>query len=251
MTLNWSTLVLEIINFLVLIWLLQRFLYRPVQQLLERRQAEIQRTLIEAEQRQQQAEKLHLQYQNQHSAWQKQQHQSKAELNIALENQRKTALEQLQQQLQAAREKELAVITRQREQQQQHDQQLALSNGCRFAGQLLRYCSGPDLEQRLIELLIQELRSAPDELCQALRRESVLDIKVETTQELSPSQLETLSQLLNRLLQSEVKVTTVVNQELIAGIRITLGGRILGANIADELQAFAEITPHRNLDHVR
>ena len=30
MQLNWSTFVLEIINFLILVWVLKRFLYKPV-----------------------------------------------------------------------------------------------------------------------------------------------------------------------------------------------------------------------------
>ena len=30
MQIDWTTLVLEIINFLVLVWILKRFLYKPV-----------------------------------------------------------------------------------------------------------------------------------------------------------------------------------------------------------------------------
>ena len=30
MELDWTTFVLEIVNFLVLVWILQRYLYRPV-----------------------------------------------------------------------------------------------------------------------------------------------------------------------------------------------------------------------------
>jgi len=39
MTINWWTLALQAINFLVLVWLLWRFLYRPVREVIEKRKA--------------------------------------------------------------------------------------------------------------------------------------------------------------------------------------------------------------------
>lgn len=244
MTLNWSTLVLEIINFVLLMWLLRHFLYRPVQQLLARRQAEIAQTLLQAEQQQQQAEILRQDYQSQINAWQLQQQQNKAELQIELEQRRKEALIQLQQSLQAARKKDQVLITRQRQQQRQQDQQQALDNGCRFASKLLQLCSGPELEQRLIELLIRELGSAPETLSRALRRESSCKIHIETTQPLSQSTREALHKQLETLLQRPVSGVEMITTQLVAGIRLTLGGHVLGANIEDELHAFASISQH-------
>ena len=48
MELDWTTFALEIINFLVLVWMLKRFLYRPVLATLAERRAGIERTLAEA-----------------------------------------------------------------------------------------------------------------------------------------------------------------------------------------------------------
>ena len=49
MELNWSTFVLEIINFLVLVWILKRFLYKPVLAGIARRRAGIEKTCQDAE----------------------------------------------------------------------------------------------------------------------------------------------------------------------------------------------------------
>ena len=48
MELDWTTFALEIINFLALIWILKRFLYRPVLATLGQRRAGIEATLNEA-----------------------------------------------------------------------------------------------------------------------------------------------------------------------------------------------------------
>ena len=48
MAIDWTTFTLEVVNFLVLVWLLKRFLYQPVLEVLGRRQAGVAHTLAEA-----------------------------------------------------------------------------------------------------------------------------------------------------------------------------------------------------------
>lgn len=49
MQVDWWTLVLQTINFLVLVWLLERFLFRPVRGVLRKRQETVNKTLADAE----------------------------------------------------------------------------------------------------------------------------------------------------------------------------------------------------------
>ena len=46
---DWSTLVLQTVNFAILVWLLQRFLYQPVLRLVDGRRAEIEKQYAEAQ----------------------------------------------------------------------------------------------------------------------------------------------------------------------------------------------------------
>jgi F-type H+-transporting ATPase subunit b len=48
MQLDWLTVAAQIVNFLVLVWLLQRFLYRPITDAMARREARIEARLAEA-----------------------------------------------------------------------------------------------------------------------------------------------------------------------------------------------------------
>ena len=49
MQINWVTVAAQIVNFLVLVWLLQRVLYRPLTRALKAREEEVQRSLRDAE----------------------------------------------------------------------------------------------------------------------------------------------------------------------------------------------------------
>ena len=48
MEMDWSTFILEIINFLILVWILKRFLYRPILEVIARRREGVEKTLSEA-----------------------------------------------------------------------------------------------------------------------------------------------------------------------------------------------------------
>ena len=49
MTIDWWTLFLQTVNFLVLVWLLQHFLYKPVRAVIEKRRQLTEQALLEAE----------------------------------------------------------------------------------------------------------------------------------------------------------------------------------------------------------
>ncbi len=49
MELDWSTFLLQIINFLVLVWILNRFLYQPVMKVIAERKAAVEKTLADSE----------------------------------------------------------------------------------------------------------------------------------------------------------------------------------------------------------
>ena len=48
MSIDWITVIAQIANFLVLVWLLKRFLYRPILDGIDAREAEIARSMAEA-----------------------------------------------------------------------------------------------------------------------------------------------------------------------------------------------------------
>jgi F-type H+-transporting ATPase subunit b len=57
MSFSWTTFALQAVNFLILVWLLKRFLFKPVGNLVAERKAEIVRAQAEAEAARQSAER--------------------------------------------------------------------------------------------------------------------------------------------------------------------------------------------------
>ncbi len=85
MELSWSTFVLELINFLVLVWILKRFLYKPILEVIARRKAGIEQVRAEAEDLHASAEQLRQQYEGRLAAWNRERQQARDDLKRELE----------------------------------------------------------------------------------------------------------------------------------------------------------------------
>jgi F-type H+-transporting ATPase subunit b len=241
--LNWSTVVLEIVNFLILVWILKHFLYRPVLRVIEQRRAGIEATLSEAQQREETAEKLRAQFENRLAGWQQDKAAAHEELQREIQQQRSRALAELQRTLDAEREKAEVIERRRARELEEGRERAALELGARFASRLLEGLSGPQLEARIVELFSDDLARIDGAQQQALRRAVAGDADAVTVQSafaLDAAQRQRLSKALAKLLGREPTLAFVEQPELIAGLRLSLGDWSLGANLRDELRGFVE-----------
>ena len=71
MQFSWSTFVVEIVNFLILVWVLQRVLYLPVKKSILDRKQKIQASMDAAVQLKSEAQLLQTQYENRLNEWDK------------------------------------------------------------------------------------------------------------------------------------------------------------------------------------
>jgi len=238
--LNWTTVVLEILNFLVLVWILKRFLYRPVLQMVERRRAGIEATLNEAREREQAAEKLRAQFENRLTDWQQDKLAARAELQREMQQQRTHAMEELQQTLDAEREKVQVLEKRQAHELEEQREREALEIGARFAARLLHALSGPELEARIVELVCTQLARLPEAQQAALRRVNTTNIDVQSAFTLNETQRAAITQALNAVTGQRTTLAFSEQPELLAGLRLSVGDWTLGANLRDELKGFLD-----------
>jgi F-type H+-transporting ATPase subunit b len=243
--LSWSTFLLEIINFLVLAWILKRFLYRPVLDVIARRRAGIAKTLSDAEARHDEAQVLREQYEQRLTRWEDERRQGRAELQHEIEEERARRMEELQDLLVTERKKAQVIEQRELAEALRRNEATALAHGARFASRLLGYASGPELEARLLELLLDEIGTLSTERLEALRRgigEPASDVVIATAFPLADVQRARLTEALTTALAMEVSPRYEEDSELLAGLSVSIGSWTLGANLRDELKGFAEFS---------
>lgn len=247
MELDWLTFAIEIVNFLVLIWILQRFLYKPVLAAIARRRAAIEQTLSDAGARQADAQALEAQYRSRLTDWEREKEGLRAELAQEIEAERTRLLAALQSTLEKEREKRRVQEERRLSEARRQAEEQAIAQGVRFTTRLLERIAAPEVEARLVELVLEDLAGLPGEPLQAMRaacREAGFRMKVTSAFPLAETQRHALLQGFKEAAQESVAGEFHEDGRLLAGLRIGIGSWVAHASLQDELKFFAEAVRH-------
>ena len=244
MELNWSTFLLEIINFLILVWILKHFFYKPVLNVIARRRRSIEKSLNDANTLHEDAEALRVQYENRLAEWEKERQAARTSLVKEIETERAQQLEALRATLGKERKKARVIEQRRLETNRLRTEEMALAEGAQFATRLLSVAAGPELEQRLLDLLLKELTALPPKQLSTLRAaagKTADRILVASTYPLNDATRLSLENTLASVLEVTTPFHYEQDKELLAGLRVTMGSWVLRANLQDELKSFAEL----------
>lgn len=243
MEFNLSTFSLEIINFLILVWILQRLFYKPVRNIIAQRKQHIDQSLAEAAQMRQEAEELKKSYGNRLQQWNLEKQSAMTQLHQQMETERQQQLSLLKKELEQERSRNEAAQQRQQQELQRHQQTLALQNGSRFAALILQQAAGPELETRLFDLMLDQLKQLPkscQHILQTMESEAILTLHISSVYPLSESQIQQLETKFTSLIDKPLQFQYSQDPDLIAGIKIDYDAWVLHADLQHELIGFAE-----------
>lgn len=251
MELSWSTFLLEIFNFLVLVWILKRFFYAPLQAVIARRQQEIDAQLAAAEEKENHARALQETYEGRLDAWQDERQQAREDLDQEIREERERKERALADELAQQRKKSAEVEARQRREQLRQLELQALQQGGRFASRLLEQGAGPELEQRLLTLFVDALDDMSEaqrqQICERFERErgdqadEELTLQVASAFPLDAAARNAISHALQDCLGRKLQCHFVEDPALVAGLLVSLGPWEMGINVRDELRGFAHV----------
>ncbi len=253
MAIDWTTFTLEVINFLVLVWLLKRFLYQPVIEVLGRRQAGVTRTLEEARRVEAEAAERRTQFERRLADWEAEKARLRAGLQAELETERGRQLSALSRTLVAERERQRAQEDHRAAEQRRELEAQAILQARRFATRLLSRLAGPELEGRLIEVFIADLTQPPGDERAGEDRFAGLDLtaldeegraRIISAFPVAKAQRQRLAAALTARLGRPLPLDWAEDGSLLAGLRLTLGPWQLNLSLADELDAFAQAGNH-------
>lgn len=248
MELNWTTFALEIINFLALLWILKRFLYRPVMQTLAERRAGIERTLAEARATEAQAASMKQQFESRLADWEQEKAAARSRFEAEQTAERVRQMDVLGKDLAIERERSAALDAHRLDTQRSELASQAASQARQFARKLLARLAGPELEGRLVQLFIEELAALPEDSLSAVRagRNGQGQGIVTSAYGLTEGQRRQLASAIEARLGNAISIDFVVDASLLAGTRLMLGAWQLDFSLAGELAIFAEAS---NLGH--
>jgi F-type H+-transporting ATPase subunit b len=238
---DWSTFFLEIINFLILVWILKRFLYHPILGVVAKRRADIEKAMADAKRIEAEAGELKQQSQHELAQWEEEKDAAKAQLREELAAERERLMTELETAVAEERERRRVLDERHQRDFKRGVEEQAIEQGAAFAARLLSRMATPELEARLYALLLEDLRGLRAEDKRAVADAAVmpgLQLKVQSAFALDAAKRAELAHALSEVAGKTLPVEYRENPELLAGFLVSIGPWILHANLRDELKFF-------------
>ncbi len=242
MTIDPFTFVLEIVNFLVLLWLLHRFLYRPIQEAIAQRRQTLNQELVAAQQREEEALALKSKFEQSIADWEKEKARQEDALQLELGKRQAAALTKVREAAEAERIR-LQSLSQQELESQRHQAQLqAAQAALQLSSRMLQRLAGSALDQSLLQMLSADLEQLPESdrsRLQAAFSRTREPVAVTTARILDQELQQRLIESLSAVLASDIRCSFNLDPELLSGYRIVIGDQVVHANLGEELAFFA------------
>lgn len=240
MLIDWFTVVAQLINFLILVWLMKRFLYQPILDAIDAREKRIAAKLADATAKCAEAEQARAAFQHKITEFELQRAALLSEAKEAAETRRTQLLTDAQQTADTLGQQRRDALIQEYQKLKSELARLTQEEVFAIARKVLVELSGDTLETRMSEVFVQRLKdldsTTRDELISALSSGSD-PVRVLSVFVLPPPQRQAIQATLQDLFSTEVPVQFDTTPTLINGLELTVNGLKLDWNIADYLTA--------------
>lgn len=248
MQIDWLTVGAQIVNFLILIYLLKRFLYHPVMNAMAKREQRIADRLEEARRREQQAAQERDEYQNKNREFEQQRQELFEHAKTESEQQRHKLLEEARHAVEQTRAQWRQEMERERQnfyKTVSSQTAQAIVSGVR---RVLVDLADTQLEERILQLFLQRLQSLDTQNRQRLveaTEDNSREARITTSFEPDETVRAHITQTVHQVMGEQTQVSFTRSEELLGGIELNTGEHTLGWNMAeylDEIEADLEKT---------
>jgi F-type H+-transporting ATPase subunit b len=243
MLIDWFTVGAQALNFVVLVWLMKRFLYGPILKVVETRDNRVAAELADAKKKQVEAQQAQDDFQQKNEAFAQ-------EREALLQKARDKADAEGQRLLTA--EREAAEAARKKHQQALRNAAAGLNRAIlertqeevfAIARKALADLATASLEEQLAQVFVRRLRELDDaaktELAKALKSATDAPL-VRSAFDLPAAQRDTIQSALNETFSMDMPIHFETAPALVSGIELTTNGRQVAWSIAEYLRSLAE-----------
>jgi F-type H+-transporting ATPase subunit b len=161
---DWFTLVAQIVNFLILLTLLRRFLYGPIVETMDKREQMISARLHEAEEKRSEAQQQAEKYRQQQKELERQHDEQLAQIRREVETRRGELLEKAHQEVQEKKQEWQAALRREQDAFLQELRQRVGREAGEITRRALQDLADVQVERRMVDLFATHIRELePDE----------------------------------------------------------------------------------------
>jgi F-type H+-transporting ATPase subunit b len=235
---GWFTIVAQAINFLILVWLLKRFLYKPILQAIDAREKGIAAQLAAVVAKEAAAQKKSDDFQHKNEAFEKERAVLLTKATDEAKGERQRLLDQAKQDAEASRDKRQAALQTEQQHLNQDIVRWAQEQVFAIARKTLVDLSDTGLEQRMGDVFVGRVRSltgaAKEQLATAFKS-SNHTVSVHSAFDMPPAQQAAIESAVKETFAPDAHVQFETAPEMISGVELSTNGHKVAWSIADYL----------------
>jgi F-type H+-transporting ATPase subunit b len=238
MLIDWFTVGAQALNFLILVWLLKHFLYKPILNAIDAREKLIAKQLADADAKKSEAQKERDEFQKKNLQFDQQRATLLTKATDEAKSERERLLDEARKAADAFSTKRQEALRSDAENLNQAISRLTQKEVFAITRKALGDLATVSLEERMGEVFDRRLRGlngqAKTVLGDALKKNSEPAL-VRSTFELPMVQRVAIQNALNETFSAEIHVRFETSPDLVSGIELTTNGQKVGWSISDYL----------------
>lgn len=235
MLIDWFTVIAQIVNFLMLVWLLKIFLYKPILKMIADRQNEISAELNEAKLKKMEAEAEHETFRKKNNELDQQKAEKIKKVNEEMEQLREHLTSEAKLETEKRKEKWYDSLKNEKETVFRDLSDRIQKEIFSTVRKTIADLSEGSLEEHIIDIFLQRIKKLAKEEKEKFVASDHLQIK--TASELPEILREKIIKAIQTEFEKAVEVTFIVSSDLISGIVLISNGQKLSWSIADYLSS--------------
>jgi F-type H+-transporting ATPase subunit b len=237
MKFDWWTFALQAANFLILVWLLQRFLFKPVKAIVARRKEEISHALTEASAEKESAERLKQEMEAKRSQIGTERQKMIDEARAQLSAEREKMVEEARSEAEKIRDQAVKRLDEERAAASNELFERTVALATNLAGRLLGELDIPSIQPFLGRVIDYLDRLPAEERAKLISESSASALLVKTAHPLDVQEQSQWYEQLAKRLGADFSIKFSADPTLIAGVEVTFPHAILRFNWRDCLAA--------------
>lgn len=243
MLIDWFTVTAQAINFLVLVYLLKRFLYGPIIKAMDEREKRIALRLEEGQRKKNEAEREVERYLEKNRDLDNRREALLSEIKGEADARRKELMNEARGEVEAIRANWYEAIQREKEAFLQDLRQRVGKETCAIARLALMDLANVNLEHHIIRVFIKRLQNLDKEELSALNA-SILKsgrrINLRSAFEIPQEMVQQIAEALRNHVADSVDLQLEISSDVICGIELKVHGRKIAWSLEDYLETMEE-----------
>jgi F-type H+-transporting ATPase subunit b len=238
MPIDWFTVIAQAINFLILVWLLKRFLYKPILHAIDEREKGIAAQLAQAEAKKAEAQKERDDFQHKNETFDQERAALLKKATDEANGERQRLLDEARKDADSLRAKRQDALRKEQRNLSQEITRWTQKQVFAITRKTLADLATTSLEERMGDVFVQRLRAltgaAKEQLAAALKT-STQPARVRSAFDLLPEQHAAIQKALNETFSADIHIQFETVPELVSGIELSTNGQKVAWSIADYL----------------